>query len=77
MTNDVLQDVQSGWKVYAHDREVGRVAQVSERALTVSRGTLVHHEYRVPAEYIAEAGNGVVDLRLDPEELNSFELGAD
>jgi hypothetical protein len=41
--------------------------------LTLDSGLLVRHQYRVPAERVAEADAGVVDLNLQPDEIAAFE----
>jgi hypothetical protein len=76
MTNAVLQDVQRGWKVFAGDQEVGTVAEVSADELTVTKGTFSRHEYRVPADCVVEASEGVVDLAVDAAALAGFEVTA-
>jgi len=74
MTNVDLQNVQRGWKVFAGDQEIGNVAEVATDELTVAKGTLVRHAYyRIPADRVAEAADGVVDVEIDPAELTTFE----
>jgi len=73
MTTVDLQNVQRGWKVFAGDQEIGNVAEVATDELTVAKGTLVRHAYRIPADKVAEAADGVVDVEIDPAELTTFE----
>ena len=72
MTSAALQDVQRGWKVFALDQELGAVTDVGPDSLTVAKGTLVKHEYRIPADFIAEAAEGVVDLTVDRETIEAL-----
>jgi len=68
-----LQQVQRGWKVFAKDQEIGNVIAVGQSEITVEKGGLVRHEYRIPGARVAEAADGVVDLAIDPNELASYE----
>jgi len=68
-----LMDVQKGWKVYAASEELGRVEDVGPNELLVERGTLLRHHYRVPAEYVAEAAEGVVDLTIDRDAVKTLQ----
>ena len=36
------------------------------------RGRLIQHHYRVPNEYVVNAGEGVVDLELQPDSIEQF-----
>jgi hypothetical protein len=68
----VRTEVRVGWKVYAQSAEVGEVENVDHGDLLVRRGRLIQHHYRVPAEYVVNAGEGVVDLELDPDSIERF-----
>ncbi|HET7026535.1 MAG TPA: hypothetical protein VFI28_02465 [Candidatus Limnocylindrales bacterium] len=76
MPSTILEDVQPGWHVYAGTEEVGRVADLGEHELSVRRGTLIHHTYRVPEVFVAEAYDGVVDLAIDKPAFDRLEVGA-
>ena len=67
MGTPILEDVQKGWKVFAGADEIGRVDEVDDDALTVSKGLLVRHTYRVPAEVVqgVDEEEGVFDLTVD------------
>jgi hypothetical protein len=67
-----LDEVRVGWKVYARSTELGVVDNTEHGDLLVRRGHLIQHRYRVPVEYVASAGDGVVDLELDPDSMESF-----
>jgi hypothetical protein len=73
MSFSTLQEVQPGWKVFAGEQRVGTVTEVAPDALTLERGRLLHHHYRIPVECVAEAEAGIVDLNLDPDELEGYE----
>ena len=72
MTSAALQDVQRGWKVFAGDQEIGAVTDIGTDSVTVAKGTLMRHEYRIPADLIAEAAEGVVDLSVDREVIEAL-----
>ena len=71
----ILEDVQKGWKVYAGADEIGRVDEVGDDSLTVSKGLLVRRTYRVPAEVVQDVdeGEGVIDLTVDRETLETLQ----
>jgi hypothetical protein len=73
MTHASLQEVQRGWKVYAGNQQVGTVSAVAPDQLTLEKGRLMRHHYRVPIERVAEAAAGVVDLNIGPGEMVAFE----
>ena len=74
MTPAALDEIQKGWKVYANADEVGRVEDGGYDELVVRRGRLIRHIYRVPAEYVDSAVDGVVDLGLDRDAVERLEL---
>ena len=65
MVNVAFEDIRVGWKVFLGAEEVGRVVDVAEQDFGVQRGTLLKQVIRLPKEEVAEAADGVVDLRLD------------
>jgi hypothetical protein len=72
MTSATLHDVQRGWKVFAGDQEIGAVTEIGTDSLTVAKGTLMRHEYRIPADLIAEAAEGVVDLSVERDVIEAL-----
>jgi hypothetical protein len=74
MGSATLGDIQKGWKVFAGAEEVGEVADVEEHAISVRRGTILRREFRVPEEYVTEAMDGVVDLSIDRDTVESMEV---
>lgn len=75
MGTPILEDIQKGWKVFAGAEEIGRVDDVGDDALTVSKGLLVRHTYRVPAEVVQDVdeGEGVIDLAVDRQTLEGLQ----
>lgn len=75
MTTILEGYVRRGWKVFLGGERVGEVTDVGHDDITVKRGTLRKHTFRVPIASVVQAGDGVVDLRddartkdlLDPE----------
>jgi hypothetical protein len=75
MTTDHINDIQVGWKVFAGSEEVGAVNSVGDAVLEVRRGGVIHQRsFRIPASLIAEASDGVVDVTVDPSELDRLEV---
>jgi hypothetical protein len=75
MPSATLEVIQKGWKVFAGSEEVGEVTDVGAHDISVRRGTLLRHEFRIPEEYVAEAADGVVDLNVDRGTVESLEVG--
>jgi hypothetical protein len=68
-----IEDVQKGWKVFAGPEELGSVKEVGTDEMVVSKGVINRHEYRVPAELIEEADEGIVDLTVDRETVERLQ----
>ncbi len=67
--------VHKGWKVFVGADQVGEVSDVGQTDIVVKRGSfLKKEEIRVPVEAVAEAADGVVDLRADPRTREMFGL---
>ena len=64
-----IQDIHVGWKVFIGAEEVGTVSEVRDDDLGVERGALIKHVEWIPKDEIAEAGEGIVDLRVDGEAM--------
>jgi hypothetical protein len=77
MTQPLLDEIQVGWKVYAGSDEVGEVTDIWHESIDVGRGFLIRHHYRIPADYVAEAGDGKVDLGVDRATVDRLEIGAE
>ncbi|MBA3234804.1 MAG: hypothetical protein H0T59_02275 [Chloroflexi bacterium] len=70
----MLLDVQQGWKVFAQADEIGEVVDVGPTTFDVRTGTLIQHTYRISEAHIAEAADGLVDLRIDRETVETMEV---
>jgi hypothetical protein len=64
MTQATTENIRQGWKVFAGPDAIGEVAYIKSDALGVKSGRLVKHEYVIPIEYVADAADGVVDLKI-------------
>jgi hypothetical protein len=73
MTQALYESIRQGWKVYAGPDVVGEVAYVTGHELGVRSGRLVKHEYVIPIEYVSDAGDGVVDLKIDREAVTGLQ----
>jgi hypothetical protein len=74
MTSQQTFEIENGWKVFAGSEEVGEVVDVATDHLDVKRGTFRHHLYRIPKSYVAEATEGVVDLKLGRSHVDALEV---
>ena len=70
-----FDEIQRGWKVYASTSEIGRVEDIADDELVIRRGRLIRHTYRVPADYVDSAVDGIVDLTLDRDQVERLESG--
>jgi hypothetical protein len=68
-----IEDIQKGWKVYAGADELGSVKEVGTDEIIVSKGVLNKHEYHVPADFVENADEGVVDLTVDRETVERLQ----
>jgi hypothetical protein len=73
MTLSRLGEIRPGWKVFAGPDEVGEVVDLGDEDIEVRRGTLIRHTYRIPNEYIAQVGEGIVDLTIDSDAVEALE----
>ena len=69
MSQVVTEDIRQGWDVFAGPDRIGQVAYVKGRTLGVKSGRLVKHEYVIPIEYVSDAADGVVDLRIGRDDV--------
>jgi hypothetical protein len=75
MTHPSIVAIQHGWKVFALADEIGQIVDVGPSHIDIQRGLLTKHRYRVPQTHIIEAADGVVDLDIDRESVEAFEVG--
>lgn len=73
MTQMLRAAIRPGMKVFAGDAEVGRVSAVWDRDFEVTRGLIFRHVYVIPAQYVAEADEGVVELNIDKDAVGRLE----
>ncbi|MGH2464464.1 MAG: hypothetical protein ACRDGI_03310 [Candidatus Limnocylindrales bacterium] len=73
MAAPVLEDIQKGWKVFAQVDELGQVEEVGTDELLVSSGRLFKQQFRIPAEYVQDAADGIVDLSIDRETVDDLQ----
>ena len=64
MTQALTENIRPGWKVFAGPDAIGEVAYIKDHELGVKSGRLVKHEYVIPIDYVSDAADGVVDLRV-------------
>jgi hypothetical protein len=69
-----LDGVRAGWKVFEGAREIGQVEQVGAAELVVGWGRLRRRHYHVPAEYVTNAAEGLVDLSIGREAIERLEV---
>ena len=64
MTHALTENIRLGWKVFAGPDAIGEVAHIGDHELGVKSGRLDKHEYVIPMDYVSDAADGVVDLRV-------------
>lgn len=75
MTQATAENIRQGWKVFAGPDVIGEVAYIRGDALGVKSGRLVKHEYVIPIEYVSDAADGVVDLKIGRDAVTRLEPG--
>jgi hypothetical protein len=75
VTQATARDIRQGWKVFAGAERIGEVAYVRGNEVGVKSGRLVKHEYVIPIEYVSDAADGVVDLKISRDAVTSLEPG--
>ena len=73
MTQATTESIRQGWKVFAGSDVIGEVAYVRGAEFGVKRGRLVKHEYVIPIEYVSDAADGVVDLKIGRDAVARLE----
>lgn len=64
MTQALTENIRPGWKVFAGPDAIGEVAYIRDHELGVKSGRFVKHEYVIPIDYVSDAADGVVDLKV-------------
>ena len=73
MNQAIADNIRQGWMVYAGPDVIGEVAYVRGHELGVKSGRLVKHEYVIPIEYVSDAADGVVDLKISRDAVSKLE----
>ena len=73
MSHATMESIRQGWKVFAGPDRIGEVAYVRDDVLGVTSGRLVKHEYVIPIEYVSDAADGVVDLKIGRDAVAKLE----
>jgi hypothetical protein len=64
VTQPLTENIRLGWKVFAGPDAIGEVAYIKDHELGVKSGRLIKHEYVIPIDYVSDAADGVVDLKI-------------
>jgi hypothetical protein len=75
MAQTLFTTVHPGMKVFAGSEEIGKVTAVWDRDFEVTRGLIFRHVYVIPAQYVADVGEGIVDLKIDKDAVERLETG--
>ena len=73
MTQAPTENIRKGWKVFAGPDAIGVVAYIREHEFGVRSGRLVKHEYVIPIDYVSDAADGVVDLRIGRDAVSELQ----
>lgn len=72
MTHALTENIRQGWKVFAGPDAIGEVAYVRGHELGVKSGRFVKHEYVIPMDYVSDAADGVVDLKIGRDAVTAL-----
>ena len=72
MTQALTENIRLGWKVFAGPDAIGEVAYIRDHELGVKSGRLVKHEYVIPIDYVSDAADGVVDLKIGRDAISAL-----
>ena len=73
MSQATMESIRQGWDVFAGPDRIGEVAYVKDDVLGVKSGRFVKHVYVIPIEYVSDAADGVVDLKIDRDAVTKLE----
>jgi hypothetical protein len=73
MSQATMENIRQGWDVFAGPDRIGEVAFVKDDVLGVKSGRFVKHMYVIPIEYVSDAADGVVDLKVDRDVVTKHE----
>jgi len=72
VTQAFTENIRLGWKVFAGPDAIGEVAYIKDHELGVKSGRLVRHEYVIPIDYVSDAADGVVDLKVSRDAITEL-----
>ena len=72
MAQALTENIRLGWKVFAGPDAIGEVAYIRDHELGVRSGRLVKHEYVIPIDYVDDAADGVVDLKIGRDAITEL-----
>ena len=72
VTQALTENIRLGWKVYAGPDPIGEVVYIREHEFGVRSGRFVKHEYVIPTDYVSDAADGVVDLKVGREAVTQL-----
>jgi hypothetical protein len=73
MSQATMEGIRQGWDVFAGPDRIGVVDYVKDDVLGVKSGRFVKHVYAIPIEYVSDAADGVVDLKIDRGAVTKLE----
>ena len=73
MTQALTENIRLGWKVFAGPDAIGEVAYIRDHEFGVKSGRLVKHEYVIPIDYVSDAADGVVELKVGRETISKLQ----
>jgi len=73
MTQALTANIRPGWKVFAGPDPIGEVAFVGDHEFGVKSGRFVKHEYVIPIDYVSDAADGVVDLKVGRDAVTKLQ----
>ena len=73
MTQALTENIRLGWKVFAGPDAIGEVADIRDHELGVKSGRLVKHEYVITIDYVSDAADGFVDLKIGRDDVTELQ----
>ena len=73
MTHTTTQNIRLGWKVFAGSDAIGEVSYIRDQEFGVKSGRLVKHQYVIPIDYVSDAADGVVELKVGREAISKLQ----
>jgi hypothetical protein len=70
MTHGTLEQIRPGWRVFLGADALGEVDRVDGGQIDVKAGGRSSEVFSIPTSLVAEADDGIVDLKADQETLD-------